>query len=140
MIGILIITHENFGEAALQTAELILGKQEQVMALGCYRGDSIDAFSDNVKAAIQKLDTGKGVLVFADLFGASPYNTAAKASNVITGSFRCVTGFSLPMVLEALSMREVYELDELTTQCMEVGNSGIKELFAEMSLFDEKNT
>ncbi|MBP2660822.1 MAG: hypothetical protein H6Q69_3854, partial [Firmicutes bacterium] len=28
MIGILVVTHENFGEAALQTAQLILGKQE----------------------------------------------------------------------------------------------------------------
>lgn len=139
MIGVLVITHENFGEAAMQTAELILGKQEQAMALGCYRGDSIESFTEKVKVAIQELDTGDGVLVFADLFGASPYNTAAKASNGIESTFTCITGFSLPMVLEALSTRDVYGLEALTNQCLEVGKAGMKELFAELSKFDEKN-
>ena len=139
MIGILVITHENFGEAALKTAELILGKQEEALALGCHRGDSIEEFCEKVNAAIQKLDTGKGVLVFADLYGASPYNIAAKASNTINNKFRCITGFSLPMVIEAFSMREMCELEELTDKCMETGHLGIKELFKEIEMFDKKN-
>jgi PTS system mannose-specific IIA component len=139
MIGILVITHENFGEAALKTAELILGKQEEALALGCHRGDSIEEFCEKVNVAIQKLDTGKGVLVFADLYGASPYNIAAKASNTINSKFRCITGFSLPMVIEAFSMREMCELEELTDKCMETGHLGIKELFKEIEMFDKKN-
>lgn len=138
MIGILIVTHENFAEAALKTAELILGKQERAVALGCYRGDSIEDFCEKVKVAIQTLDTGKGVLVFADLFGASPYNVVAKASNASQSKIRCIAGLSLPMVLEALSMRDTYELDELSNQCMATGQLGIKELFKEMELFDKK--
>jgi len=139
MIGILVVTHENFGEAALKTAELILGKQEEALALGCYRGDSIEAFCEKVNGAIQELDTGMGVLVFADLYGASPYNITAKASNTINSKFRCIAGFSLPMVIEAFSMREVYGLDELTDKCMENGLNGIKELFKEIEMFDETN-
>ena len=139
MIGILVVTHENFGEAALKTAELILGKQEEALALGCYRGDSIEAFCEKVNSAIQELDTGMGVLVFADLYGASPYNITAKASNTINSKFRCIAGFSLPMVIEAFSMREVYGLDELTDKCMENGLNGIKELFNEIEMFDETN-
>lgn len=139
MIGILVVTHENFGEAALKTAQLILGKQEKALALGCYRGDSIEAFCEKVNAAIQTLDTGKGVLVFADLFGASPYNITAKASSIINSRFRCIAGFSLPMIIEAFSMRDVYGLDELTDLCMETGLKGIKELFKEIAMFDETN-
>jgi PTS system mannose-specific IIA component len=139
MIGILVVTHENFGEAALKTAQLILGKQEKALALGCYRGDSIEAFCEKVNAAIQTLDTGKGVLVFADLFGASPYNITAKASSTMNSRFRCIAGFSLPMIIEAFSMRDVYDLDELTDTCMETGLKGIKELFKEIEMFDETN-
>jgi PTS system mannose-specific IIA component len=139
MIGILLVTHEEFGEAALKTAELILGKQEEAFALGCHRGDSIEEFCENVKSSIEKLDTGKGVLVFADLYGASPYNIAAKASNTSNSKFRCITGFSLPMVIEAFSMRETCELEELTDKCMETGLLGIKELFKEIEIFDANN-
>jgi PTS system mannose-specific IIA component len=139
MIGILVVTHENFGEAALKTAQLILGKQENTLALGCYRGDSIEAFCEKVNAAIQTLDTGKGVLVFADLFGASPYNITAKASSTMSSKFRCIAGFSLPMIIEAFSMRDVYGLDELTDICMETGLKGIKELFKEIEIFDKTN-
>lgn len=139
MIGILVVTHENFGEAALQTAQLILGKQEKALALGCYRGDSIEAFCEKVNAAIQALDTGMGVLVFADLFGASPYNNTAKVSSTITSNFRCIAGFSLPMIIEAFNMRESYGLDELTNVCIQTGITGIRELFKEIKIFDETN-
>lgn len=136
MLGILILSHENFGAAMIKSAELIMGRQEQVLAIGLHRGDSIESFREHVIKALQDLDSGKGVLVFTDLFGASPYNVAAMASTVANNSFRCITGFGLPMILEALTFRETDDLDELTGKCMEAGSSGIKELFEEMEALE----
>lgn len=132
MIGILLLTHEDFGAAMLKSANLIVGHFEQTLAIGLNRGDDITAFADCVKDAIQKLDTGEGVLVFVDLFGASPYNATAIASQNIENEFYCVTGLSFPMLLEALTMRATYDLETLMQNCMEIGLSGIKELFFEM--------
>lgn len=132
MIGILLLTHENFGAAMLKSAELIMGRQEQCLAIGLNRGDDMGSFCEKVKEAIQCLDNGKGVLVFADLFGASPYNATAITSTAVENHFRCVTGFGLPMVLEALNMRGSCQLDELAIRCMEAGWSGVKELFEEI--------
>ena len=39
MIGILLLTHENFGAAMLKSAELIVGGLEQVRAIGLNRGE-----------------------------------------------------------------------------------------------------
>ena len=138
MIGILLLTHENFGAAMLKSAELIVGGLEQVRAIGLNRGDDITVFSERVRDAIESMDTGDGVLVFVDLFGASPYNATALVSTGIEQKFRCVAGISFPMVLEALTMRESCPLNELTDNCMNAGKDGIKELFSEMNDLSEE--
>lgn len=132
MVGVLLLTHENFGEAVLKSAALIIGEPKQTRAIGLNRGDDIAAFSSEVKTAIADLDEGDGVLVFVDLFGASPYNATALASANLQVKFRCIAGFSFPMVLEALTMRENGSLEELTENCIAAGQNGIKELFEEI--------
>ncbi|MBB5335798.1 PTS sugar transporter subunit IIA [Pectinatus brassicae] len=133
MIGILLLTHEDFGKAMLKSAELVLGSIENVKTLGLHRGDDIELFCDRVKKEIEALNQDDGVLVFADLFGASPYNAAAVASSKITVPYKCITGLSFPMLLEAITTRNGSDLDTLTKSCMIAGMMGIKELFEELS-------
>lgn len=132
MISILLLTHENFGEAMIHSAKLIIGEFKQVEAFGLNRGDDIGHFSNTIKDKIKELDDGDGVLVFADLFGASPYNATAIASKNINCHYRCISGFNFPMLLEAITLRNYEKLDDLTQKCIEAGHSGIKELFNEM--------
>jgi len=139
MIGILICTHGNFGEGIMNSAELISGKQEEVVTLGLSHGDSIEKFIEKVTKSIIQLDKGDGVLVFADLLGASPYNAAAISSKKVGDTkFRCITGVNLPMLLEALMLREYCTLDELTDKALDAGVLGIKELFKEINLYNKK--
>ncbi|MDQ0204600.1 PTS sugar transporter subunit IIA [Pectinatus haikarae] len=133
MIAVLLLTHEDFGKAMLKSAELVLGTVERVKTLGLHRGDDITEFCGKVKNEIEELDQKEGVLVFADLFGASPYNAAAIASSSINVPYKCITGLSFPMLLEALTMRSSYDLSGLTEHCIKSGREGIKELFEELS-------
>ncbi|QAT39146.1 PTS sugar transporter subunit IIA [Clostridium sp. JN-9] len=140
MIGVLIATHGDFGKEILKSSELILGKQDHTLTLSLNYGDSIEKFGEQIVNAIQSLENGSGVLVFTDLLGASPYNATALNSNKVNNArFRCICGVNLPMVLEALTMRNNYDLDKLTEQCMEAGMSGIKELFQELNIYNKKN-
>lgn len=135
MIGILVITHGDFSREILKTAELIVGEQEKAVSLGLHYGDSIEDFCLKVKDTIVSLDDGDGVLVFADLFGASPYNAAAFSANKVKNTkFRCITGVNLPMLLEALTTRSSCKLNSLTKSCMKCGDEGIKELFDQIKL------
>ncbi|SFD21500.1 PTS sugar transporter subunit IIA [Clostridium uliginosum] len=140
MKGILLVTHGKFADEILKSAELIVGKQEKVLTLGLQHGDSIEVLGEKVVESIESLQSDNGVLVLVDLLGGSPYNVVAlNSSKISKGKVRCITGVNLPMLLEAITMRECYELDELTEHCMEVGTTGIKELFKEIEALKQAN-
>lgn len=135
MIGILLVTHGKFSEEIVKSAELIVGKQEKILTLGLQHGDSVEMLGDRVEESVKSLEDGDGVLVLVDLMGGSPYNVVAlNSSKLLDINFRCITGVNLPMLLEAITMREIYNLDDLTDHCIETGTTGIKELFKEMEL------
>lgn len=140
MVGILLVTHGKFSEEILKSAELIVGKQEKILTLGLQHGDSVEMLGDKVKESIETLEDGDGVLVLVDLMGGSPYNVVALNSSKLSDiNFRCITGVNLPMLLEAITMREIYELDDLANHCIETGLTGIKELFKEMELLQQSS-
>lgn len=126
MIGVLIVTHGNFGKELLKSTELIIGKQENVETLGLNHGDSIEELSHSVNECIQQLEKGKGVLVFTDLFGGSPSNVTA--ANMGKLNFESISGVNLPMLIEALSMRECMCISELVDCVYEAGRKGIKNI------------
>lgn len=133
MIGILVVTHGEFAKGLLGSIELIMGRPENCKGFGLYHGDSIELFKEKVLKSIVELDEGDGVLVFSDLYGASPYNAAAVSSkNLKNHKYRCISGVNLPMLAEALNMRKNMKLDELTEYAMKCGKQGIKEFFNEM--------
>lgn len=134
MIGILIATHGDMATGMLDSVELIMGKQSNCQTISLCHGDSIELFGDSIRQAIINLDEGEGVLVFTDLFSASPYNqTAIVSQKLKEHKFRSVTGVNLPMLLEAFGRRfSDVTVDELATIVMETGKTGIKELFTEL--------
>ena len=138
MLGILIVTHGNLGLELLKSAELIIGKQTNTYSLGIFHGDSIEEFNKEVVKYIKILDKGKGVLVFTDLYGGSPSNVIALTHREIQSTkFECVTGVNLPMILEALTIRDSTELGLLKKHCIEIGHQGIKDLLYQINLTTE---
>jgi PTS system ascorbate-specific IIA component len=104
VIGVLVITHGAIGEALLSSAEQILGaKQARTAALGVSRNDDPDAVLERARALAARLDEGAGVLVLADMFGATPCNVAARL--LADGRIEGVAGVSLPMLVRVLSSR-----------------------------------
>ncbi|HBT49503.1 MAG: PTS system fructose subfamily IIA component [Caldanaerobacter subterraneus] len=129
MVGILIVTHGALGKELLNSAELIVGKQQNVMSLGLFYGDNIECLRQDILKAVEELDKGEGVLVFVDLYGGSPSNAMALNLNELMNSkIECITGVNLPMLLEALTNRSIMPLEELKKHCMEIGYASIKDL------------
>lgn len=130
MIGILVVTHGNFGKELLKSAEFIVGKQERTMAYGLFPGDNVEKLKDNILKAIEILDEGDGVLIFVDLYGGSPANTAIIGSKHLNENVKVeyITGINMPMIIEALTMRNTYNLNILKEHCIERGVCGIKDL------------
>jgi PTS system ascorbate-specific IIA component len=104
VIGVLVISHGAIGETLLASAEQILGgKQAQVATLGVSRADDPDKLLARARGLAARLDTGAGVLVLTDMFGATPCNVASRL--LADGSVEGVSGVSLPMLVRVLSGR-----------------------------------
>ena len=104
MIGVLVISHGAIGETLLASAEAILGaKQAQVATLGVSRADDPDHVLSRARGLAASLDSGAGVLVLTDMFGATPCNVASRL--LADGRVEGVSGVSLPMLVRVLSGR-----------------------------------
>ena len=126
VVGILLVTHGNLGRELLNTCELIMGKQQNVITLSLKYGDSVEKLRQDVKRSIQVLNHGRGVLVLTDLFGGSPSNVVAH--NMRELDFKCLSGVNLPMLIEAFNFRDSCNLDELIEKTYKAGSDGIKNL------------
>lgn len=109
MIGILVATHGKMSDGLVEAADLIIGSTENVKTFNLFHGDDIQVLGEQMAEAIQEVDQGEGVLIFTDIFGASPYNQALLAVNSLAPELQertfVLTGVNLPMLLVALNHR-----------------------------------
>ncbi len=104
MIGLLIAAHGNLGESLIQCASYVLGQPPEGL-----QSLDLSAYPDHIsmlRAAterITELDSGNGVLVLADIYGATPCNTVCQL--IRPGRVEVVAGVNLPMLLKALTYR-----------------------------------
>jgi mannose PTS system EIIA component len=104
VVGILIISHGALGEALIQSAGHMLGKPlAGVGQLKVTGRDDPEVLLAQARDLIRQLDQGQGVLVMADIFGATPGNITARLLNA--GKVEGVSGASLPMLVRALTYR-----------------------------------
>ena len=105
MVGILIVSHGAFGESLIHSASHVLGKRPLYLRqLGVTVHDDPKAILPVAEDLIRFLDQGQGVLVFTDMFGATPSNIAAKLLK--PGRVEGVAGVNLPMLIRALTYRD----------------------------------
>ena len=104
MIGVLIVSHGDIGTSLLTSASQILGEPPaQVATLSVWRADDIDDLVLRARELMEGLDSGDGVLVLTDIFGATPGNVVSRLLE--DGRIEGVSGVSLPMLLRVLTGR-----------------------------------
>jgi PTS system mannose-specific IIA component len=135
MIGVLLVTHGKLAEGLKDAVELIMGQSECFLTEGLFHGDDFEELKSKTYENIVQLDTGEGVLVLVDLFGASPYNSIAynyQRYQAENRKVRLISGVNLPMLIEALDARSQLPLEALYLLVMETAKDNIKELESSM--------
>jgi len=122
MIGILIVTHQDFGEKLLQAAEGILGQQEKCASISVSVSSDMEEIMHRINSGVEEVDDGHGVIVITDMFGGTPSNLSL--SLLGTGRLEVITGANLPMLLKILSCREM-RLEEVALEAKSAGRQGI---------------
>jgi PTS system ascorbate-specific IIA component len=123
MIGIFLITHTTYGESLIQCACHVLNKRPpQIAQLGvAAQDDPLDALP-LAQEMLKLVDTGDGVLILTDIYGATPSNIALKLLQ--PGHIEGLAGVNLPMLLRALTYRDK-DMETLLTRAASGGRDGV---------------
>lgn len=123
MIGLLLITHGTLGESLIQCASHVLGECPlQLAQLGVApQDDPIDVLP-MAELLLFSVDSGDGVLMLVDIFGATPANIAMKLLD--PGRVEGVAGLNLPMLLRALTYRD-RDMATLVAKAVAGGRDGV---------------
>jgi len=123
MIGVLIVAHDSLGESLVEAVTHVLGgRPAQFDAFGVKASDDPLALLPKARALVDKLDSGDGVVVFSDIFGATPCNLAVKLLR--PGRVEGVAGVNLPMLVRAFTYRS-RGMDMLIKKAVSGGCEGV---------------
>lgn len=123
MIGLLLITHATYGESLIQCVCHVLNKRPpQIAQLGVSLQDDPLDLLPLARGLLKLVDSGDGVLILTDLYGATPSNIATKLLE--PGRIEAVTGVNLPMLLRALTYRDK-DMATLISRAVSGGRDGV---------------
>jgi PTS system mannose-specific IIA component len=122
-IAVLLVTHNNVGESILLTVNHILGNLPlATQAFGVGHDVKPEQIEADLKQIINELDSGDGVLILTDMYGASPSNIAHQFSD--NSKILVVTGLNLPMLLRIMNY-PLLKIDKLAEKAISGGRDGI---------------
>ncbi|MFP1742775.1 PTS mannose transporter subunit IIAB [Lonsdalea quercina] len=127
-IAIILCTHGATAGPLLNTAEMILGKQDNVGWIDFVPGENAETLLEKYQTKLGELDTAQGVLFLVDTWGGSPFNAA---SRLVTDkeNHEVVTGANIPMLVETFMARDDDpSFADLVAIALEAGRAGVKAL------------
>ncbi len=124
MIGIVVVTHSQLGEALIEAAEFIVGSRpEGVISVSIDLNQNVDKLREKVAAGIKKAGRGEGILILTDMFGGTPSNISY--SFLEEGRVEVLSGVNLPILVQALNSRAKMGLSELAASLETFGRKSI---------------
>ncbi len=124
MIGILIVTHRQLGDALIDCTEFILGKRPDALdAISIDLSENAGDLRHKLENGIKKLKADSGVLILTDMFGGTPSNLSY--SFLEDGRIEVISGVNLPIIIKAVNMRQEKSLTELAEQLESFGKRSI---------------
>ena len=123
MIGILLLAQEDIGRGLIRAAENTYSRRIvliDALTVDCNRKPERTA--EEIARKIEELDQGEGVLILADLYGASHTNMACRFLK--RGRIELIAGVNLPMLLRVLNYRDL-KMDDLIDKALGGGCGGI---------------
>ena len=101
---VLMITHAGLCKGYADALKLILDIDEDDFGtLSFENGESLDDFSEAIRATIEERYKDRNLVVLLDLPGGSPANTALP---FMSSSRKLIAGVNLPLVLEIMAMKK----------------------------------
>ena len=124
MIGIVIVTHGQLGDALIEAAEFILSNRpDGIESVSIDLSQNVDKLREKIATSIKKVKQKDGVIILTDMFGGTPSNLSY--SFLEEGQIEVISGVNLPILIQATNMREKMELAKLATNLEAFGKKSI---------------
>lgn len=136
MIGLIVLAQKDVAVGLLEAADHVLGQRPPgLVAFPVSYETPPEELSKKLRDTIGAVNTGDGVLILADIYGATHINIACRLLK--RDYIELVTGLNLPMLIRVLNYRD-QPLPELIRKALSGGVDGIV-CATELCLLDEHN-
>jgi len=124
MIGLIVVTHGDFGCQLVKAAQLILGEQEEVWALSLHERDGLGTLRGRIAKVLKEgSKKSEGKIILVDMFGGTPANASLKFLN--EEKIEIISGVNLPMLIAGINYRQSLPLKELAHLIRQKGEESI---------------
>ena len=124
MIGIVIVTHSQLGDALIEASEFIIGNRpEALVSVSIDLTESAEVLRTKIAEGIKKVQSKDGVLILTDMFGGTPSNLSY--SFLEEGRIEVISGVNLPILIQAANTRSKMDLNTLAVKLEEFGKKSI---------------
>lgn len=123
MIGIVITTHGDLAKEFYAALVHIRGPQEQMACVAIGPQDDPEECREQVRAAVESVDSGEGVVILTDMFGGTPSNLSI--SLMKRPSTEVIAGINLPLLVKLCEIRGRKPIKEVCDLAQEAGRKYI---------------
>lgn len=119
-INIVLGTHGKFGEELIKSAEMIVGKMDNIESVSLFSDMSMEDFKDKVESIFSSKEGP--ILGLVDLFGGTPSNVFS--SFIGHYDIQVVTGLNFALLVEIYlklsTAREEVPLEKVAHECSKI--------------------
>jgi PTS system mannose-specific IIA component len=118
-----LVTHGRLAAEFIAALEHVVGMQSHIEAICIGPDDDMEHRRQDIREAITRVDSGRGVVILTDMFGGTPSNLAI--SFMERSKIEVIAGINLPMLIKLASLRQNEALGTAVTGAQEAGRKYI---------------
>lgn len=122
MFNIIVTGHGGFASGLNQTVQLVMGEQKNMEFI-----DFVGTIDAKTFSSEFNIKNSGDILILADIKGGTPFNAGVILSEHRAG-VRVVGGCNMPMIMQALDVRDSSNLTDAIAQIISTGKEEIGEL------------
>jgi len=119
LIGLVIVTHGQLAIELRRATEHVVGPQDMMETICIGPDDDMERRRNDIRAAVERVDSRAGVILLTDMFGGTPSNLAI--SMLRDGKVEVLAGVNLPMLIKLAEARETANLAEASQKAKDAG-------------------
>ena len=123
MIGLVIVTHGRLAAEFVSAMEHVVGRQRAVEAVCIGAEDDMEQRRQDILEAVDRVDSGDGVILLTDMFGGTPSNLAISVMEQTRAEV--IAGLNLPMLIKLASVRGREDLQACVAHAQDAGRKYI---------------